>query len=49
MSVEPREPMGMAHMTVVPTNFGRVDDVESDDEDDERMDVPSDPRVPRHR
>lgn len=47
MSVEQRKPMGMAHMTVVPENFGRVEDTA--DEDDERMDVPSDPRVPRHR
>lgn len=46
MSVEQREPMGMAHVTVVPENFVRP---ESDDADDERMDVPSDPRVPRHR
>lgn len=48
MSVEQRESMGMAHVTVVPENFGRVE-AESADEDDDRPDVPSDPRVPRHR
>lgn len=48
MSVEQREPMGMAHVTVVPENFAHVEDGE-DEGDDDRMDVPSDPRVPRHR
>lgn len=48
MSVEPRNTMGLAHVTVVPENFEAVEDGDGDDDGD-GMDVPSDPRVPRHR
>lgn len=41
MAVKDTEPMGIRHVTVVPTNF----DVEDEDEEPD----PEDATVPRHR